>query len=385
MKTQHYLFFSFLLLAFHACTGDQVNNDNPADTSMDMNSMPGMEGMEGMHHDANNSARIDHSEMLALTAREQLLAGIKTDTVRKKPFSNTISALGVVAIDEGTVTVLSARLSGRINRLFVRNAGADVAAGEPLYEIYSETFFAEQQELLNLIAGNSPADLIEAAREKLILNGMSRKQVADVEKSKSVSSLVTICSPVSGYLTQLEIREGAYVVAGDILFEIATLDEVRINAQVYPDEISAFRSANVFSVESGAAPGITFHATKLYDNPSLEPNSKILNVRLRVRNPDHVLLPGMMTTVKAGADTEQLITIPSTSVLMEDGMTFTWIREPDGMFSRRMIHTGKNNGAEVEITDGLQAGECVVVSGIYLLNSEYILRKGNNSMGGMKM
>jgi Cu(I)/Ag(I) efflux system membrane fusion protein len=342
--------------------------------------MIGMDNMPGMQHSTS-----DHSEMIALTAQEQLVAGIATQPVVPTDFQQSVTALGIVVVDESTVSVITAKVRGRIDKLYVRNPGEEIRAEQALYNLYSETLFTEEQDLILLTQQHASSDLIAAAEQKLKLHGLTAQQIAVIEKQQSASGTVTVYSNTAGYLAELPAREGQYVEAGDVLFQLSSLDEVRANAQVYPQEIAAFQAASEFEVTSESHQGTIYEATKLYDNPALDANSKILNVRLRVQNPDHLLRPGMMTTVSAVSKTEKLLTIPKTAVLTENGMSFTWVQEPDGMFSRRMISTGRENENVMEILSGLQKGDRVVTSGIYLLNSEYILRKGAGSMGGMKM
>lgn len=327
----------------------------------------------------------DHSEMIVLTPWQQLLAGIRTDSVRYSNFEESITALGVVAVDESTLSVIAARVTGRIDRLYARYPGDDITAGQPLADIYSETLLAEQQDFVRLLQSNAATDIIASAKEKLLLHGLSQKQITIIEQEKKVSAKITIYSNATGYLSSLEVREGQYMATGDVICTIASLDAVRVNAQVYAPEIDRFADAASYSIESGTGADSLHKASLLFSNPAIEAGSKVFNVWLRVTNADHALRPGMMVTVHAVSNVQKLVTIPQSAILEESGMKFTWVLEPDGMFSRRMVQTGKSNKYEVEITEGLHVGDKIVTGGIYLLNSEYILRKGGNSMAGMEM
>ncbi len=324
----------------------------------------------------------DHSDMLHLSPRERLLAGIRVDTVRRTDPGASITVLGEAAIDENTISVVSAWTGGRIERLYLSNPGEEVRKGQPLYELYSEVIRAEQEDLLQLLRNRQPENLINAARQKLKLHGVTDRQLAEIEARNSASPVLTVYSNTGGFLSELRVREGQYVQTGDVLFEIASLDVLLVNAQVYPAEIEAFSAASAYEVVSGDA---RYPARLVSPNPSLQPNSKIFYVRLRVNNPGHLLRPGMITTVTAVNKRETLLAVPATALLEESGMRFTWVMEKDGMFSRRMVRTGRANGQSVEILEGLNEGEQVVVAGTYLLNSEYILRKGANPMAGMEM
>ncbi len=353
---------------------DTTNPEQGKESKHDMSSMPGMD------HTQTN-----HSEMLQLTARQQMLAGIKTDTIRMKDFRQYLTVLGEVALDESTVTIISAKVKGRIDKLYLRNPGDEIRNGQLLFEIYSETLYAEQLDLLQLIQTAQTENFVEAARNKLLLHGLTANQISGIEKQKLASPTIKFYSGETGFLTSILVREGQYVETGEILFEVASLNVVRINAQIYPDEIALFNTATGYEVETSASPGKNFLATRVFDNPSIEPNSKIQFARLRVINADHVLRPGMMTTIKTISNAETLLMISKSALILENGMSYVWVREKDGMFSRRTIQVGKENKYEIEVISGLNTGERIVTNGSYLINSEFILQKGANAMGGMKM
>lgn len=359
----------------------QANKKNTA--SVAKNKGPNKEDMAGMSGMASQAA--DHSEMIKLSEKERLLIGIETDTVKMQDFKESVSALGMVAIDESTISTISAKIRGRIDRLYLRNPGGEIRLGDALFDLYSEALLAEEQDLIQLVQSNASPNLISAARTKLKLHGLNDKQVSTIEQQKTAALRITIYSPISGFVSSLSVREGQYVETGEVLFEIASLDIVRVNTQVYAGEIASFNTARAYEVTTDANPEKIYFAKKAFDNPALEPNSKILLVRLRVTNSDHLLRPGMLTNVRVETNSEKVLAIPKTAILIENGMSFTWVMGRDGMFNRRMVQTRKENESSVEIVGGLLQNEQIVTSGIYLLNSEYILRKGANSMGRMKM
>lgn len=375
------MLISFSLFLAYSC-GDDSSADHSRHSMKDtaVNAPANPHAGHGM-----SSEQPDHSEMIALTPWQQLLAGIRTDSVRYNDFEESNTALGVVAVDESTLSVIAARVTGRIDRLYARYPGDNIKAGDPLAEIYSEVLLAEQQDFVRLLQNNASPDIIASAKEKLLLHGLSTKQIATIEQQKKTSAHIMIYSNASGYLSSLEVREGQYLATGDVICTIASLDVVRVNAQVYTPEIGRFTTAASYSIESEAGSDSLHKASLLFSNPALEEGSKVYNVWLRVTNTDHALRPGMMVTVHAVSGIQKLVTVPQSAILEESGMKFTWVQEPDGMFSRRMVKTGKSNRNQIEITEGIMAGDKIVTGGIYLLNSEYILRKGGNSMAGMEM
>lgn len=375
-----YISLALYTMMMSSCEDHSAHSDSADSSSHQSQHGHGMDDMGNM--DIGNS---EHGDMLMLTDRERLLAGIQTDTVRLSDFQQSVSALGLVALDDNTVNIIAAKIEGRIEHLYQRNPGAEISTGQPLYDLYSETLITEQQELLQLISNKGEQALIEAARSKLKLHGLTSGQISSVESTGSVPRLSTIYANVGGFISQLNIRVGQYIVTGESLFEIASLDVVRVNVQVYGSEISLFGQSQSFQVTSEAVPDKIFSGFRILDNPSLDMNSKIYQVPLRVDNKDHLLRPGMMTNVQIVTTPEQRLTVPANALLNENGMSMVWVLEADGMFSRRMVQTGKANEHSVEIISGLHDGEKVVTNGVFLLNSEFILRKGANSMAGMEM
>lgn len=326
----------------------------------------------------------DHENMLHITEYQQQLANIKTDTARVKSMGGYRTVTGTVVADETLVKTISARAAGRIEKLFVRNPGEKIEKGSPLIQLYSEQLLADESDYLNALKNREKFsnqqqlvnEFVTAARQKLVLWGLTDKQISALEKSKTVSPYITFYSPESGYLTQLEVREGGYVNEGDVLMEVSGLATVWVEAQLYQDEILPGKNSHKISVVFDAVPGKQYTGEVVFYNPSIEENSKINLVRIRIDNRDEKLKPGMMGYVQLKGNEVKTLVVPKSAILSEE-MKTVWVETQPGMFERRMVKTGMENKYEAEITDGIKEGEMVVISGVYLLNSEFILKKGS--------
>lgn len=380
-----YCFSVSFITIVAACQDHSNHNKQDAPASGHSHHNHSMHDMGNMDAGSENTVPNPHENMLVLTERAKLLAGIQTDSVRYTDFRQSVAVLGMVAIDDNTVNIIAAKTEGRIEHLYQRNPGAWLSAGQPLYDLYSETLIADQHELVQLVSSGAQQSLIQAARNKLKLHGLTSAQISSVESSGVVPRLTTVYAATGGYISKLNIREGQFVVAGETLFEIASLDAVKVNARVYSNEIAAFGKAQSYVVTSESFPDKTFTGSGILNSPALEANSKVYLLPLRVENKDHLLRPGMMVNVQIETAIEKRLTVPLASIVNENGMTMVWILDADGMFSRRMVQTGQTNEHSVEIISGLQKGDQVVTNGVFLLNSEFILRKGANSMAGMEM
>ena len=347
-------------------------------------------------HSSHNAAANDSSEMdmVRITKRDEQYANIRIDTVKIKTMAEYTTLLGTTSFDERKITVVTSRIRGRLDKLFVRNPQQWVAARQPLYSIYSEELLSYENELLNALQQQSQFSnmkqvvdqLVEGARKKLLLWGFTTEQITELEKSRQASPLVTFYSPVAGTLIELSATEGQYVEIGTPLFRLADLSQLWIEAQMYTNELRWLYEKPSISVEFDAYPGETFNTVPVFDNPAIEADQKISLVRFLVTNRSHQLKPGMMAYVSIKRNEKKTVVIPKSSILIGNMIT-AWIKTGNGMYENRMIELGIQNKKEVEVISGLKEGEIIVTSGAYLLNSALILKKGTGMPGmeGMKM
>ena len=347
-------------------------------------------------HSSHNTPAQDHSkmDMVTITKRDEQYANIQIDTVKEKTMAEYTTLLGTASFDERKITIVTSRIRGRLDKLFVRNPQQWVAAGQPLYAIYSEELLSYENELLNALQQQAQFinmkqvvdQLVEGARKKLLLWGLTAEQIAAIEKSREASPLVTFYSPVAGTLIELTASEGQYVEIGAPLFRVADLSQLWIEAQMYTSELRWLYEKPSITVEFDAYPGETFNVVPVFDNPTVETDQKISLVRFLVTSHSHQLKPGMMAYVNIKRNEKKTVVIPKSSILVGNMIT-AWVKTGDGMYENRMIELGIQNKKEVEVTSGLKEGELIVTSGAYLLNSALILKKGAGMPGmeGMKM
>lgn len=333
----------------------------------------------------------EHESMLSLTKQERVVANIQIDTAQIKTIFEETTLIGTAAVDERNINIVSSRVKGRIDKLFVRNPGTYVNTGDPLFSIYSEELLSYENEYLLAINENKKATtqkeitqrMVEAARRRLELWTLTEKQINELE-TKSISPLITFYSNRSGYLSELLVREGEYVEIGSPMFRLADLNSLWIEAQLYSSEINYLRQSPTIEVEFEAFPGERIKGEIVYDNPRLEDNTKINLVRIKVNNQLGNYKPGLMAYVYLKRNRKETLVIPKSALLLGNFIT-VWIETPDGMFEQRMVETGISNKREVEIINGLMAGDHVVTSGAYLLNSAWKVKQGGGAMEGMGM
>lgn len=359
-----------------ACTNDKKGTDQ--------------EQHSGAHTVTNSSGK----EILSLTDQDEKHANITIDTVRTKSMAEFSTALGTANFDQRKITVITSRIRGRLDKLFVRNPQQYINEGEPIYAIYSEELIAYENELLTAIQMKaSPSglqasfdQLIEAAKRKLLLLGLTNFQIEQIEKSGVASPLITFYSPVSGTLTELPVSEGQYVEEGTAMFRIADMSRLWIESQMYVNELKWLDGKAAIHAEFDAFPGEIFKVVPVFDNPSLEADSKISLVRFQVENSSNKLKPGMMAYISIKRNEKKTMVIPKSSIVVGE-MISAWVKTAKGTYENRMIQLGIQNKKEVEVLSGLKEGELIVTNGAYLLNSALILKKGTGMPGmeGMDM
>lgn len=320
---------------------------------------------------------------ITIDKRKQELAGIKTDTVKLRSIVSSSIIIGTVAIDEEQVKIISSRAKGRIEKLFVKNTGTYIKSGEPIYSIYSEQLQADEKEYLSLLKKLQTSDMTtpltkeleEAAKNKLILWGLTERQISDLEKSGMTSSLVTFYSHEDGYVTEVNITEGMYVEEGSILFKITSLHQVWVEAQLYSNEVSGIIENKTFQIFSESDPSEIYIGNLAYSNPVIEDGKRIYLLKIRVSNPKGKLIPGTLVSVVLEKSSDNVLAVPKSSVLLEK-MKTVWVLVHDNTFEQRMVETGKENNYWIQILSGIKEGEIIVSDGAYLINSEFILKNG---------
>jgi len=325
--------------------------------------------------------------------KEQIrLGNIQADTIGKGTFGNKLVLTGTLNFNEDKLSSVSARVEGRIDKLFFKNIGDFVNKGDKLYELYSEQLNNAKQEYVTALEqANSISNslinytaLVESAKTKLHLWGMTDAQIKELAQSKQVSTQTTFYSTESGYITALNVKEGDYVMEGGTVIQLANLSTLWAEAQVYTTQMPLIQKGENATVQ---VPGTNeiINGTIDFINPEINPDTRINLVRATVPNKNNSLHPGMPVYVSINNKQRKSLTVPSEAVLRNSKGATVWIQIKPGVYEMRMVKTGIEENNLIEISAGLMQGEVVVTSGAYLLNSEYVFEHGSNSMGGMDM
>jgi len=330
---------------------------------------------------------------LKLSDQQKQLANVQVETVALRPLGEEITLAAMLTENRDKLSTVTARIPGRIERLLVRNVGESVRIGQPIYEIYSEELSASQRDFL--IASQKQKvlkdtdinfkQLVEAAKNKLLLWGMSDAQITELERSEQPNNKLTVNSKYAGVVSEVLAEEGSYLSEGSTVLKLSDLSMLWAEAQLYVTELPFLNQTKEALVE------IPYYADRIikgqvsFVNPELQPSSKIVTIRVDIPNNKREYQTGMQAYITLKGKVKNTIAVPTNALIQDTKGVTVWLENTDGAFESRMVSIGMTNKDYTEITEGLKAGEKVVVSGAYLLNSEYIFKKGSNPMEGHQM
>jgi membrane fusion protein, copper/silver efflux system len=317
------------------------------------------------------------SSKVSISPRVQQNLGIRTAEVKEGSLATAVEAVGSVAYNERAVAVVQARSNGFVERLFVRAPLDTVRQGQPLAELYVPDWVAAQEDYLaaRRMQGTGIDSLADAARQRMRLAGMSEEQIRLVESTGKVHARVTVIAPVSGVVAELGAREGMTVMAGAPLYRINGLSTVWVNAEI-PESLAAqVRPGNAVEGRTPALPGMTFKGKVGALLPEINAATRTLKARVELANPSGQLVPGMFVTVNlAPAARKPVLLVPSDAVIQTGKRSLVFVAAGEGKFEPVEVETGSEANGQTEIRKGLEAGQKVVVSGQFLVDSEASLK-----------
>ncbi len=360
---------------------------------------------------------------LKLSPRAISLADIRLAPVERRFLSREIRLVGTVVFDETRLAYITARVPGRIDRLYVDYTGMRVRKGDHLIDLYSPDLLTAQQELLQAVKSAYTAS---AAREKLRLWGLTPEQIKDIEKKGRPAEHMTLYSPISGIVTQKSAIEGEYVQTGSKIFTIADLSQVWVKLDAYESDLPWLRYAQEVEFETEAFPGEIFTGKIAFIDPVLDPHTRTVKVRVNVPNPAGKLKPEMFVRslvrsrlsgsgkvmdphlagkwlspmhpeiVKDGpgrcdicgmplvraeelgylspgkAAEEAPLVMPASAPLITGKRAVVYVAVPgkEGTFAGKEVVLGPRAGDHYIIKEGLEEGEKVVVNGAFKIDSD---------------
>ncbi len=306
--------------------------------------------------------------------------GVRVAHVKKGSLSRRVRTIGEVVVAEDLVSVVNLKYSGWIERLYVDQTGVKVRRGQRLFSVYSPQLVSAQEEYLLAIRSGAGKDspLVRSARRRLAFWDVGASLLRRIEKRGKAVRTVTINAPRSGYVLHKNVVVGAKVNAGQDLLRVGKLDAVWVHAQVYEWDAPWIRVGQKATMELTFEKGRQYQGKVSYIYPTLSHKTRTLTVRLEFVNPQLQLKPGMFTTVRIETRQKSDVLFVPTEAVIHSGkrnLVFVALAEL-GKYEPRQVTTGlAGDGHVTEVLSGLEAGETVVVSGQFLLDSESQLQE----------
>ncbi len=351
--------------------------------------------------EAGNSSQVEGHATVTIQPQRQQLIGVQSALVERKPTVRTIRAVGRVEYDEEKLSSVSLKYGGWIEELQVKSTGQSVAKGEPLFSIYSPELFEAQETYalalttLATVDTGQPASgptlggqLVESARQKLLLWDMTEEQVRALEANGQAERVTPVLSKAQGVVTRREAMAGARVEPGATLYELADLSTVWIHAEIYETEIPVVRVGADASIEIESLPGERLTGRIVYIYPYLNETTRTARVRVEVDNADGRLKPGMYATVSIGVDLGEQLVIDDDAILDTGTRKLVFVDLGEGRFEPREVTLSHRGEGRAVVLSGLEENERVITSGNFLVDSESRLKAalhaGMQSMPGME-
>lgn len=373
------------ILFYRNAMNPSVTSPVPAKDTMGMDYVP-VYADEATTEEPAGSVKID-----AVTVQN---IGVRTATAKKSVLSHTVRAVGRVAYDEERIVRLHPKTEGWIETLRVDKTGQWVKKNEDLLSIYSPQLVATQQEYVLALNGlkaleKSPIEdirlgakeMVASTRERLKLLDVPEHQLHDLANSHKVKKGLHIHTPADGIVINIGAREGQYVTPETELYMIADLSKVWVYADIYEYELPWVKVGDPVEMQLAGIPGRVFNGHLAFIYPYAEAKTRTIKVRLAFDNTDLLLKPDLFAevTIYAGKQVDAVV-IPSEAVIRSGAKNQVFVVRGSGKFEPRLITTGLASNGDIAVLDGLKAGEEVVISAQFLIDSESKLHEAATKM-----
>lgn len=336
---------------------------------------------------------------IQLNQKEQTDIGVETVEVRRRNLQRALMAVAKVDEPETQLASISARIGGRIDKLYLDFTGQQVRRGQIIASLYSPEVFSTAEEYrlalenrkrlgtgAEPLAVSGAEDLVNASRRRLELWGLTTQQLDEIASSAKPQIELPIYSTVGGIVTERRVTQGQYVNAGEVLFTITDLSTIWVMADVYQPDLPSVRTGQSVEITSDSLPGTTLHGRVGFLDTSINPQTRTASARIQVPNPSMRLRPGMFVQVKFAAPAgRDVLAIPRSAVLDTGMRKFVYVAKGNGEFEGRQVQLGPAGTDYYPVLTGLKEGERIVSQGSFLIDSQTRITGGMTGMfGGSK-
>jgi membrane fusion protein, copper/silver efflux system len=326
----------------------------------------------------------DAPASVELSEQEQKAIGVETEAVKRQTIRKEIAAPGRVAEPETGIGTISARIGGRVEKLLINVTGETVSRGQAVALIFSPEIFTAGEEYRLALenrqrlkdskepqAINEADELVRASHRRLELRGLTPQQIDEIATSAENVIQITTYSLMSGVVTKRNVAEGQYVKEGDVLFELADLSAVWVQADIFESDIPLIRTGQKVKITAPTFAGGSVQGVVSFLQPSVDPQNRTMTARIQVPNPQMHLRPGMFVQVSLEtALVSNVVAVPRSAVLDTGKEKVIYVAKGSGVFEKRPVEASIAGDDYYAITRGIQEGERVVTHGNFLIDSQ---------------
>jgi len=351
--------------------------------------------IEESAHQMGSSPIMAMGDTVTLDAKARQLAGVQTAQAIVKALSKDIKTTGKIAMNESGRTYITSRVEGRVDELYITADGETVEAGQAIASVYSPTYIAAQEEYLLALesvqklkgAGKDVVQinnrLLEAARRKMYLLGISDEAVSQLEQTRQAKDHMTIYAQFGGTVLEKLLLPGAYIMPGEKMYSLSDLSTVWMYADIYEKDLANVKTGQGVTVTSSAYPGEVFRGQVTFINPVLDDSSRTVKVRVAMDNPGGRLKPNLFVNAAISVPLGETLVVPESSLLDTGDRKVVYVVQGEDTFVKRDVVIGQEADGYIQILSGLTPGDVVVTAATFLIDSQTQL--GSGSMAGMKM
>lgn len=310
---------------------------------------------------------------LTISTRASQSLGMRLATVVQQDLSSTVEVAGTLQLSERDVSIIQARTNGFVERVYARAPGDVIAAGSPLADVLNPDWVGAQQEFLAVKAMGDAA-LTQAARQRLALLGIPPSVIQRVNDSNRTMAVTTITAPTSGVLSELMVRQGMSLSPGMTLARITGLGTVWLELALPQAQATTLEIGQMVEGRLSAAPETVLRGKVASVLAETNPDTRTLRVRVELPNPGQRLRAGMLATAILRGPSESVLLVPSDAVIRTGKRALVYLAEDGGQFKPVDVQIGDERDGQLVIRQGLSAGQKVVASGQFLLDSEASMR-----------
>ncbi len=370
------------ILFYRSPMDPAIHSDKPAKDSMGMDFLP-------VYADeiAPSAAAVAGRATVLLTPERRSLLGVRSSDVIQMRIEKTLRTVGRVTPDERRMAHFHTRFEGTVEHLYVDYTGMYVKKGDPLLAIYSPELVATQQEYLLALraqkqlgsstlrsVAQGSADLLEAARQRLLQWDIRPQDIAEVERTGTVRRTFDLYSDVSGYVVQKNVVHGMRVMPADTLFDLADLSHIWVLADVYESDLPTVRLGMSAEVSLSYQSGRIWRGAVTNIAPTVDEKTRTIKVRIDVDNAGGALKPDMFTDVQLHTDLGTGLIVPDGAIIDTGDRKLVFLDRPDGSLEPREVEVGVRIPEGYQVLRGLAKGDRVVTAANFLLDSESSLK-----------